>query len=253
MTMQVRYLKAEDIEAQALGLLREYGAARNWRLSAPVPVDDILDSYLKLALVFDDLRKLLRIDDVLGAINVPDREVYIDQSLDPTEFPVQEGRYHFTCAHEAGHWVLHRHHVIDNPTQLAWDLGNERRANIICRSSQADERIEWQADRFAAAFVMPESLVRNAWKDLLGYSEPFIIREPPQDAVDVAQRWIGTPRNSRWRAKDADPVVLAKNQMAGRFARRFKVSTQAMRIRLEHLRLLVTEQPGGIFSRTGGA
>ena len=42
------------------------------------------------------------------ALWVNERRVEIDQRFDPHANPKMLGRYHFTLAHEAGHWRLHR-------------------------------------------------------------------------------------------------------------------------------------------------
>ena len=69
----------------------------------------------------------------------------IDEGLDPEETPTMEGRYRFTLAHEGGgHWRLHRHLFAKDPAQSALFSGSA--ASVVCRSSQAKERVEWQAD-----------------------------------------------------------------------------------------------------------
>src|SRR5690606_40603271 len=69
-----------------------------------------------------------------------------DLSLDPEENPTREGRYRFTLAHEGGgHWRLHQHLIVQNTAQASFlDAASEPR--FICRTSEAKERVEWQAD-----------------------------------------------------------------------------------------------------------
>jgi hypothetical protein len=75
-----------------------------------------------------------------------DGSIFIDESLDPEENPAREGRYRFTLAHEGGgHWRLHRHLVMQDAAQISFfDAVGEPK--FVCRSSQAKERVEWQAD-----------------------------------------------------------------------------------------------------------
>ena len=47
---------------------------------------------------------MLGIPDVLGALWVNERQIYIDQALDPEEYQGALGRFRFTLAHEIGHW-----------------------------------------------------------------------------------------------------------------------------------------------------
>ena len=144
-------------------------------------------SHLKLSLDFDDLHKKLGIpitgDDpeVLGALWVESREVFIDQSLDPDENPAMEGRFRFTVAHEIGHWWLHRGYIQDTPGEML-----HRGPTVVCRASHWREPIEWQADTFAAALLMPASLVHYWWREMFSRSGPLIY-----DAVQVRFR-LGT-------------------------------------------------------------
>ena len=71
-------------------------------------VDEIVELYLGLCLEFKDMEQLFGVPDVHGALWVNERRIGIDQQLDPDKFPAKLGRYHFTLAHEAGHWRLHR-------------------------------------------------------------------------------------------------------------------------------------------------
>ncbi|MSP96591.1 MAG: hypothetical protein EXR29_05055, partial [Betaproteobacteria bacterium] len=74
-----------------------------------------------------------------------EERIVIDESLDPEEHPAMEGRYRFTLAHEGGHWRLHPPYFDTNPGQASLFAGPVP-PSIICRSSQAKEPVEWQAD-----------------------------------------------------------------------------------------------------------
>jgi hypothetical protein len=88
--------------------------------------------------------------DILGAIWFSDRRIVIDESLDPEESRSREGRYRFTLAHEGGgHWRLHRHLFAKVPAQVS--LFNVLAPpSVVCRSSQANEPAEWQANFYAS-------------------------------------------------------------------------------------------------------
>jgi hypothetical protein len=161
--MDVKYLSENEIERQAAYLLAEFNIPRGLRLVAPIPVEDLLERHLKLRLDFDDLHSRLGVPrsgeepEVLGALWAESREIFIDQSLDPVDNPEMEGRYRFTLGHEIGHWQLHREYLA--PASKGPDLfGHSSQApTVICRASQAKERVEWQADCFASCLLMPRS------------------------------------------------------------------------------------------------
>jgi hypothetical protein len=103
------FLTKETIEGEAASLLAEYGVAYGPVKAPSIPIDDIVEPHLKLTLEFKDLRQMFGYGDVHGAIWINERRVGVDLCLDPTTHPAMRGRYHFTLAHKAGHWRLHRH------------------------------------------------------------------------------------------------------------------------------------------------
>ena len=48
---------------------------------------------------------------------------------------------------------------------------------VICRSSQAKERVEWQADFYASCLLMPRRLVHAEWQDRLGRTKPLLLSD----------------------------------------------------------------------------
>jgi len=203
MMTTVPYLPKEQIEREALSLLDNYFHERGETIQVPVPADEILEAHLGLSLDFDDLQALLGIPDVLGALWTDKHKVFIDQSLDPEAHPEMEGRYNFSVGHEIGHWQLHRWHIGSDDGQIEM-FGNPK-LTIICRASQSKENIEWQANYFSSCFLMPRKLVFGAWSDHFGGLKPS----------------AGTPLHT----------------VACEFAPEFRVSIQAMQIRLETLNL----------------
>jgi IrrE N-terminal-like domain len=167
--MQLRppYLSDAEIEASANALLADFIRRKGINARPPIPVEKILEDHLGLHLGFDDLRARLGVDDVLGALLLEDAEVIVDRTLDPDEQPSALPRFRFTLGHEIGHWELHRQLVLAQQRQN--DLFQEARAaSIVCRTSQRRERIELQADAFAAALLMPRPMIAAHWQRLIG-------------------------------------------------------------------------------------
>jgi hypothetical protein len=162
MTLRAPYISDETIECDAEALLAQYAHAKNVEIKAPIPIEDIVEKHLKLRVDFDDLHRLLGVPrdgsrlepDIFGAIWLETGEIVIDESLDPEELPSLEGRYRFTLAHEGGgHWRLHRPLVRENNGQGSL-FGDTRRPTVVCRSSQAKERVELQADLYASCLLL---------------------------------------------------------------------------------------------------
>ena len=248
MTKKVPYMKEEDIEQDAAALLAEYARARGVVIVPPIPIEDILEKHLKLGIEFDDTHSLFGIPrsgtdaDILGAMFFDEERIVIDESLDPEEHPAMEGRYRFTLAHEGGgHWRLHRRYFNANPGQAGLFAGPIP-PSVICRSSQAKEPVEWQADFYASCLLMPRKLVFAAWDEMFPDRKQRVI----QPSVPVSHSFVEVARMSLILGSKplwTESVDEALDRIAQPLAEKFLVSPIAMRIRLEKLGLLLREVP----------
>lgn len=224
--MHVKFLPDVHIQRAADQLLEAYGLKFGELVAPPVPADQILECHLGLSLDFADLTELLGQAGVLGFISVETKGVMIDQSLEPTENPRQEGRYRFTVAHEVGHWVLHRTQLLES---RGAPLFNGRAVpSVICRATAQKPPIEQQADKFAGYLLMPKEMVKRQWAALTGSLEPYVAED---EITQLAKRF--------GRANDDLPTV----DIAKRMAAAFHVSGQAMQIRLITLGLILPKKP----------
>ena len=123
----------------------------------------------------------------------------------------QQGRYHFTIMHEAGHQILGMLYPGEYKQQAA-------RVHY-CKDIQYDRPIteweEWQANTLAASLLMPRDLVEQGMFLFdLGDNLPIL--------------------NRKYRSKDYDRFV-SLSQLLG-------VSKRALAIRMKHLGLLQDDQ-----------
>jgi len=248
MTKKVPYLTPEAIEQDAAELLDEYARARGVVIVPPIPIEDILEKHLKLGIDFDDTHSLFGIarsgaePDILGAMFFNEERIVIDESLDPEEHPTMEGRYRFTLAHEGGgHWRLHRRYFNANPGQASLFAGPVP-PSVICRSSQAKEPVEWQADYYASCLLMPRELVFAVWNENFPDGKSRVVEtESPisHPFIEVTRMSLLFGDHTMWR----ETADAALNRIAQPLAAKFLVSPIAMRIRLEKLGLLLREVP----------
>jgi hypothetical protein len=182
MVLKVNYLLPYVIERDVTALLAEYGHACGINVRPPIPVEEILENHLKLTLDFDDLHEKLGVPMmgeepvILSALWVDTREVFIDQSLDPEEYPRMEGRFRFSIGHEIGYWRLHRSYLASDPAHLS-PLDIPSKLSVICRTSQAKECVEWQADYYASCLLMPKAMVLAAWQEYFNGRQIPIVYE----------------------------------------------------------------------------
>jgi hypothetical protein len=242
MAKVVPFLAEEAIERAAAALLAEYSHARGAIIEPPIPIEDIVEKHLKLGIEFDDTHRLFGLPrtgddpDILGAIFFEESRIVIDESLDPEEYPSKEGRYRFTLAHEGGgHWRLHRHLFAKDPAQAAL-FGGPAPPSVICRSSQAKERVEWQADFYASCLLMPRKLVFAAWDEMFPDRKQRVLQ--PATPIDHPFAEIARIECGIRGAEFPESDDQALESFAKPFAEKFLVSPIAMRIRLEKLGLL---------------
>jgi Zn-dependent peptidase ImmA (M78 family) len=249
MIKTVPYLAEAAIEKDAESLLSEFSDARDVVIEAPIPIEEIIEKYLKIGIEFDDLDSRFGVEkffdtgdpDILGAMYFDKKRIAISEHLVPEENPNMEGRYRFTLAHEGGgHWRLHRHLLERDAGQ--WSLfGREAAPSVICRSNQRKARVEWQADYYASCLLMPQNLVLAAWAEAFPDRKPRVLA--PEKSVDHSL--VEIPRIS-WHLGDIQGVEsdqTALDSVARPFAEQFLVSPIAMRIRLEKLGLLMRTIP----------
>jgi Zn-dependent peptidase ImmA (M78 family) len=259
--LKVPWLTKESIAAAAAGVITDYEAKIKRRVQPPIPVEKIIERGLSLRLEYIDLRKKLKLDDVLGATFVKKGLICVDQSLTENQ---NEGRLSFTFAHETGHWVLHRKLVdqtcrtgggfirlrrnefgLTSDNENGLDPDQSSRTDccgaisptsflqseggfIFCRIRDAQKPIEWQADYFASCMLMPETAVKDAFYKCYG-AKPLIL-------YNVKSAFCGPlcfdPCVETW------PQIAGLIKEAGGF---FNVSKQAMIIRLQDLGLVKNE------------
>lgn len=231
--MQRRYdeqhrMPNKKIEEYAIGMLSSFlQKYPNKSLSAPIKIAEILDLLWDFYIDFDNLTEMYG-KDTLGALCIynGERRILIDQSLDIERFPKMLGRYNFSIAHEAGHWVMHAPELLAEEV-MPQLIGDKSKPTILCRSSKIDER-ERQANRFAGYVLMPQELIVQEWHKKFGSdSRPLNVFKELQE---LREKFHLPP----------DGKVFC--QTARDFAGIFAVSAETMQIRLSELGLLVLEE-----------
>lgn len=243
----VPFLHEKQIEAEAEVLIGEYELHFQQIASPPVPVDDMVELHLRLALEIKDMKALFPFADVHGAIWFEEAKIGIDQVLDPHTNPSRRGRYHFTLAHEVGHWRLHRQHYIKNPAERRLFGDGSRRPDVVCRSTERKKPVESQADRFAANLLMPRKLIYAAWTEHCGNDRPLTLKDlRSQCANSLAADPFFYRGRILTEQEEKDNAI--KEEFCRPLAESFQVSPEAMRIRLETLNLYVTQKQRTLFT-----
>jgi transcriptional regulator with XRE-family HTH domain len=244
--LQVPWLDDRDIEAAACALRAAYASSQKadgievvWPPVDPeLLVFDFLDPVHRVSL---DAEACLGCDDngypIAGLMRVADDmedggEIRIDGSVAKTPL------YSFTLAHEIGHWILHRQHILRARQQRS--LFDERpvETQTLHRNLEGSRGKlppeEWQANRFAAHLLMPADLVRAEF--LSRYGAPLDYRA--QCESDAAFRGLYTEKR-HYSRRIAGEQYFKGGEVVRPLHEIFNVSCLAMSIRLEELGLVV--------------
>ena len=161
------YLKNSTIEKESKKLLGDFSNKTGHKLSAPIPVFDIIE-YLGYDV---DFRKdgIYEDKNLLGGTLIDQKTIEINENLSD-----HEGRMNFTAAHEVGHIILH---VPFYNEKHGKDVSKHK---IISRKDGGFEGTkkepeEWQADKFAAFLLMPSELIKKAF--FKNYKRPVNVRK----------------------------------------------------------------------------
>ena len=200
---------------------------RIWKNAAPTNPIKVLDPVIALKLIGYDCD----IDETLGQFYSDGKPVEVAGTIDNQSKRVRISRQFsqtirsFTAAHELGHALLH------NTAKL-------HRDRPLDGSSISRNSIEFQADKFATFFLMPQKLVRTIFERMF-LTNKFYLNETTSfalgyDYLDLKNKHMSLRQLSRMLASTERYNGLQFNSLANQF----QVSTEAMAIRLEELELL---------------
>lgn len=239
-----KFLPDKHIEEHANALLGQFAQQSGEPLAPGIPVDDIAEVFLGLTVEMMDLQALFGDPDVNGAIWIPQKKIGIDQSLDTQTNKRKEGRYHYTLAHEIGHWWLHRQlYTPDTAQGLLHGVASVAQATYVCRDG-SKAAVEVQANKFAAYLLMPAKLVLTSWREIHGLDAITLDSLRPRQQKIIAAEVLyrgGLAMDER----SIDKAML--EHVARPVAERFKVSAEAMMYRLEALGLLLRKSEPSLF------
>jgi len=219
-----------EIEQHAISLQRRMWHDRSqiWADATPSNPIDILDPTIALKLmgynvdVYETLGQFYidgKLIEVAGTIDKSSKQVHISRRF---PFNIRS----FTAAHELGHALLHESSGLhrDKPLDGA----------IISRNS-----VEIEADKFATFFLMPQKLVQAAFRRIF-LTERFFLNEETAFALGLGD--YDSLNNKTKILRQLAKLIASAEQYNGvhftSLANYFRVSTDAMAIRLDELELL---------------
>jgi Zn-dependent peptidase ImmA (M78 family) len=159
------------IESETLRLIDKYNTENGLSIQIPIPVLEIIES---IGFNYDfRMDGVYKDKDLLGGLHLDSKTIVINEQI-----AGQDGRMHFTAAHELGHLILH--------------ANENKKCKEIDNNPKDDKNIEMEADLFASFLLMPTSSVKEAF---------FKVRKSPLKMTD--HRFFGLIKKKRSRKERA--------------------------------------------------
>ena len=195
-----RFLSKEVIEHLALDILNQVQAKRKRPLKGNSVAEAVAD-YLDIGVIWETIP--------------PDDEGYIAAMIFPLqkeivinkEIPEMKGGFgQSTVAHEIGHWLLHiDHNALAVFKQRMTPEIEMTIKPFLCRNSNTQKKIEWQAQYFASCLLMPKFKLEEARKrcDFTKWQHLYAVTEDLGVSIsNLTNRlqslgWISIPQNSK--------------------------------------------------------
>ena len=159
------------IESETLRVIDKYNTENGLSNQIPIPVLEIIES---IGFNYDfRMDGIYKDKDLLGGLHLDSKTIVINEQI-----AEQDGRMHFTAAHELGHLILH--------------ASENKKCKEIDNNPKDDKNIEMEADLFASFLLMPTSNVKKAF---------FNVRKSPLMMTD--HKFFGLIKKKRSRKERA--------------------------------------------------
>jgi len=159
------------IESETLRVIDKYNTENGLSIQIPIPVLEIIES---IGFNYDfRMDGVYKDKDLLGGLHLDSKTIVINEQI-----AEQDGRMHFTAAHELGHLILH--------------ANENKKCKEIDNNPKDDKNIEMEADLFASFLLMPTNNVKKAF---------FKVRKSPLKMTD--HKFFGLIKKKRSRKERA--------------------------------------------------
>jgi len=198
---QPSYLKKEHIEHEAVKVLERMKSTPQYFPKFPLDPQRVAD-FLDLDVIWDTIPPDSA-GQIFARILPLTRQIELNEAI-----PELRGGFgNSTLAHEIGHWILHiNHDEVDSfSVQQTLNLVLENTQPFLCRSTSAQQGIEWQAQYFAGCLLMPRCFLQDAARRRQLTSWPHLYAMAKDLGVTISNLkhrlqdlgWINIPKGSR--------------------------------------------------------
>jgi len=219
-----------EIERQARNLHKRIWQNRNkiWSNAIPSNPIDMLDPVIALKFIGYDCD----LDETLGQFYSSGKLIEVAGTIDKSSSKVRISRRfenhirNFTAAHELGHALLHQ-------------TSGLHRDRPLDGATISRDPVELEADKLATLYLMPQKLVKTTFEKFF-LTDKFFLNEETTFALGLSD--FMELKEKVTTLRQLSRMLASTEHYNGRhfisLANQFRVSTEAMAIRLEELELL---------------
>ena len=128
------------IESETLRVIDKYNTENGLSIQIPIPVLEIIES---IGFNYDfRMDGVYKDKDLLGGLHLDSKTIVINEQI-----AEQDGRMHFTAAHELGHLILHANETkkckeIDNNPKDDKNIEQDVVNNLVLQKSKAEKYVK---------------------------------------------------------------------------------------------------------------
>jgi Zn-dependent peptidase ImmA (M78 family) len=149
-----KFITRERMDELTEQILEDFGYNPQGKLIQPVPIEELVEFHFDLQICWETIDHLDAGGNVMAALLPNEKQIILNETKRDL-FNSKPGTYHFTLAHELGHWVLH---TCETPYIL--------RLKDIEQSRWTKPAEEVQADLFAGCLLLPHPMLDRAVRQL---------------------------------------------------------------------------------------
>jgi Zn-dependent peptidase ImmA (M78 family) len=215
-------LNRHDIDVKAEEVMLSFDSHAFGRQTSPIyeVTRGFAEQYDVIFRFDQDLGYSKRKNKIFGRFDFTPRRILIDKLL-----PYDSSRFRWTLCHEIGHLVLHRR--IDRrliTRRQPYFVDTREQLRFIRTAAKSElEWIEWQANQFASALLLPRPLVHTT--------------------IAAVQRELEIPRPGSIYVDDQRDNLRNYATIIATASGKLNVSRTVLRIRLLNLGILVDARP----------
>ncbi|MBC8385510.1 MAG: ImmA/IrrE family metallo-endopeptidase [Candidatus Cloacimonetes bacterium] len=188
--MEREIISYNFVANQAKIFLHKFYRAKGKSIKFPILIEKMAD-FLGYEIVFSEMEKSIN-----AKTEMLEKQIVINNYLNPKQHPEMNGRYKFTVAHEIAHIVLHEQKFIK-----MYETGILQNDYSVLDKMVQNPRYEKEAEIFAGNLILPRELLKKEFTQRFGTNRivlknNYFIPLEAEDYFSFMQKKTGTSQQA---------------------------------------------------------